>query len=144
MHDSFRRVLRTFLLVLLAVAPLLGGCAPADDKSSLVQRTSNGLLEVGASSALTKCLTDDLEGHLTDADAEIAYEDLSSEPEVSEVDLNRVSLLEKTVKQSLLSRAHVCRKLLTSQGRYTSDEVDRMLRHVGKRAYRNQDFFFEG
>jgi hypothetical protein len=109
----------------------------------LVRRVSDALVEVGASPTLMNCLTEDLGDHLTEADADAVYQDLSSEPEVSEVSLNRVSLDAKPVRRHLLSEAHRCRSLLVSQGRYTRAEVDRMLRRVGARGYREPRFFLE-
>ncbi len=120
---------------------LLGGCSPATDKDSLVRRVSAGLGEVGASSSLTRCLAKNLDEHLTEADAEAAYEDLASEPEVSENALNRVSLLVKAVKERLLTRAQRCRSLLVLRGRYTHEEIDRMLHEVGARGYRQPSLF---
>jgi len=145
MLGSLGRILRRHLLLaLLAVfAFLISGCEPAHDKGSLVHRVSDALVEVGASPSLTRCLSKYLGDHLTEADAEAAYEDLSSEPEVSEIALNRVSLLEKAVKERLLSRAHRCRSLLVSKGRYTPRGVDRMLRRVGDRGYRKPRLFLE-
>jgi hypothetical protein len=139
---SLRRQLLLALFVVFAL--LLSGCGPADDKSSLVQRVSDALIEVGASPSLTGCLTEDLDDHLTEADAKVVYDDLASEPEVSEVALNRVSLLGPSVKKRLLSRVPRCRSLLISQGRFTRAEVDRMLRRVGDRGYRKPYLFLDG
>jgi hypothetical protein len=146
MLDSSRSTLRRILaLALLVTAALLfGGCQPANDRSSLAHRVSDALLEVGASPALMRCLTYDLEGHLTEADAEVFYEDLSSEPQVSEVELNRTSLLEKAVEERLISRAPGCRSSLSSRGRYSRGQIDRMLRRVGGRGYRKPDLFLRG
>lgn len=132
------------LLALLAgLALLLSGCAPADDKSSLAHRASDALIEVGASPSLMRCLTYDLEDHLTEADAEVAYEDLSSEPEVSEIALNRSSLGQEPVKERLVSRVGRCRSLLVSKGLNTRGEVDRMLHRVGNRGYREPGLLLE-
>jgi hypothetical protein len=129
---------------LSAAALLLGGCSgdsPATDKDSLVHRVSAGLGEVGASRPLTRCLTGDLGRHLTEADAESAYADLASEPEVSESALNRISLLVKAVKERLLTRGQRCRSLLVSRGRYRRVEIDHMLYEVGARGYRQPNLF---
>ncbi|MGN6557098.1 MAG: hypothetical protein ACTHLH_03700 [Solirubrobacterales bacterium] len=128
--------------VVLSVATLpLAGCSPATDKDSLVRRVSAGLGEAGASPPLTRCLTKNLGDHLSEADAEAAYEDIASNPEVSESALNQVSLIQKTVKARLVSRARVCRSSLVASGRYTAGEVDRMLRHLGARGYGKPGFF---
>ncbi|HEV2858970.1 MAG TPA: hypothetical protein VGW80_11280 [Solirubrobacterales bacterium] len=129
------------MILIGATAVLFGGCEPAHDKSSLVDRVADGLREVGASATLTKCLVADLDDHLAEADAERAYEDLASEPEVSESSLNRASLLEQTVKERLLARASICRSSLVSRGRYSHAEIDRMLRAVSGRGYREPDLF---
>lgn len=131
------------LALLAALALVISGCAPADDESTLIHRTSDALVEVGASQSLMKCLTENLGDHLTEADAKIAYEDHASEPEVSDISLNRVSLLEKNVRARLLHRARVCRSVLVSRGRYTPSEIDRMLHRIGNRGYRNPDLFLE-
>ncbi|MGN6587200.1 MAG: hypothetical protein ACTHKT_06965 [Solirubrobacterales bacterium] len=132
-------------VVLSASALLLAGCSlggsPATDKDSLVRRVSAGLDEVGASPPLTRCLTKDLGDHLTEADAEAAYEDLASDPEVSESSLNRVSLAQNTVRERLVSRARVCRFSLVAAGIYSRGEMDRMLRRVGVRGYRRPGLF---
>ncbi|HZE04130.1 MAG TPA: hypothetical protein VE127_02835 [Solirubrobacteraceae bacterium] len=132
------------MAVLSAAALLLGGCSgnsPATDKDSLVRRVSAGLGEVGASSSLTRCLTKDLDEHLTESDAEAAYEDFASEPEVSENALNRVSLLVSAVKERLLTRAQRCRSLLVLRARYRRVEIDHMLYEVGERGYRQPNLF---
>jgi hypothetical protein len=144
MLDSFGQALRQLLLAPLAIlALLISGCGSADDESSLVRRVSDALVEVGASPALTRCLTENLGDHLTEADAEAAYEDLASEPEVSEISLNRISLDVKAVRKHLLGRARRCRSSLVSRGRYTRSEVDRMLRSVSARGYREPRLFLE-
>lgn len=145
MPDSFGGALRLQLTLvpLAALALLVGGCGRADDESSLIRRASDALIEVGASTSLMSCLTEDLDDHLTEADADVAYQDLASEPEVSEISLNRVSLDAKPVREHLLSRARRCRSSLVSEGRYTRAEVDRMLRRVGVRGYRDPRFFIE-
>lgn len=127
-----------------ASALLLGGCSPgspATDKDSLVRRVSAGLGEAGAAGPLTGCLTKDLADHLTEADADAAYEDLASDPEVSEEALNQVSLAQSTVRERLVSRARICRRSLIAAGRYTQRELDRMLRRIGARGYRNPGLF---
>jgi hypothetical protein len=133
--------------VALSASALLLGCStgdsPATDQDSLVHRVSAGLGEVGASRSLTACLTKDLDKHLTEADAEAAYEDLASQSEVSEIALNRVSLLVKAVKERLLTRAQRCRSLLVLRGRYTHEEIDHMLGEVGVRGYRQPSLFLE-
>jgi hypothetical protein len=91
-----------------------------------------------------RCLTFDLEDHLTEKDAEVFYDDLASEPEVSEIELNRTSLLEKAVEERLISKAPGCRSSLSSQGRYSRGQIDRMLRRVGGRGYRKPDLFLRG
>lgn len=139
---TWRRALPVVPVVTLAL--LLSGCELAQEKSSLAQRASDALVEVGASPLLMRCLTHDLEGHLTEKDTDAFYEDLASEPEVSDVSLNRASLGVKAVKERLTSRAPGCRSSLISRGRYTRGETDRMLRHVGDRGYRAPRLFLEG
>ncbi|HET7591140.1 MAG TPA: hypothetical protein VFK14_13280 [Solirubrobacterales bacterium] len=119
----------------------LGGCTPGHDEGSLVARTFAALREVGASEALTRCLTRDLGDYLTERDAEVAYEDLASEPDVSERSLNRISLLEKDVKRRLLQRGRGCMSALVSDGRYTRGEVEGQLRRVGARGYQRPGLF---
>ncbi len=108
----------------------LGGL-PAHDKDSLVVRVEKGLRESGASPGLEACLTKDLDDVLTAKDAEAAYQDLASEPEVSERSLNKVSLLPRHVKTSLEAQAGRCRSTLVSSGAYTPAELDRMLKQIG-------------
>lgn len=132
------------IVFLLAFALILNGCSSGSsttDKDSLVRRVSAGLGEVGASTPLVRCLTKGLSDHLTEADAEAAYEDLSSDPEVSERALNQVSLVQNTVRERLVSRAQVCRRSLVAAGRYTQAELDRMLRRIGAGGYRNPGLF---
>lgn len=131
-------------MLLVALALLISGCEPAHDEDSLVRRVNIALGEVGADPLLTRCLTKDLASHLSETDAERAYEGLASDPEVTERSLNRVSLVEQTVKERLLERARICRSSLISHGRYTRGEVDRMLRRVGARGYLKPRLFLEG
>jgi hypothetical protein len=105
-------------------------------------RIGSGLSESGAPPRLEACLTRDLDDVLTERDAEAAYQDLSSEPEVSERSLNSVSLLPPHVKASLKEQVARCKSALVSSGAYTPVELDHMLKHVGMRAYRwHPDFF---
>jgi hypothetical protein len=133
---------------LLAYLVLSSGCgqgAPEDQgKSALIRRVDAALVELGASSPLTHCLTINLGRHLTESDPEAAFEDFSSEPEVSEKALNRASLLERAVKAHLLSRGPQCRSFLISRDPYPHAKIDGMLRRVGQRGYQNPDFFTPG
>ena len=94
-------------------------------------RVERRLIESGASPQLEACLTRDLNDALTEKDAEAAYQDLSSEPEVSERALNVVSLLSPHVKAALKEQVGRCKSALVSSGAYTSVELDHMLKHVG-------------
>lgn len=105
-------------------------------------RVGKGLIESGASPRLEACLTKGLDGVLTEKDAEAAYQDLSSEPDVSERSLDSVSLLPAHVKVRLKEQAVRCRSALVSSSGYTAMELDRMLRRVGMRAYGWQPDFF--
>jgi hypothetical protein len=139
--------LRAVLVSSLAVwAFCVSGCGlgglPADDKDSLVMRVRKGLIESGASPRLEACLTKNLDDALTEKDAEAAYQDLASEPEVSERSLNSVSLLPPHVKAALKEQVGRCKSALVSSGAYTSVELDHMLKRVGMRAYRWQPDFF--
>jgi hypothetical protein len=139
------KVRRAIVLCLACVGGLLAaGCGSDDDKSGLIQRASDGLIEVGAAPELMECLTQNLDERLTEADAEVAYADLSSDPEVSEKSLNRLSLAQRAVRESLVTRAAECRKRLIAHSGYTAGEVDRMLRHVGKSGYRRPALFLQG
>lgn len=129
--------------LLATLALLTSGCGRADDKDSLVHRAEEALIEVGASPSLMRCLTENLSEHLSEADAEATYQDLASEPEVSEVSLNRDSLYVKAVKERLLDRAVGCRSSLVSRDRYTEYEVNRMLRRVGAQGYREPRLFID-
>jgi hypothetical protein len=93
---------------------------------------------------LEACLTKDLGDVLTEKDAEAAYEDLASEPEVSERSLNSVSLLSPHVKAALKQHVGRCKSLLVSSGAYTPAAIDGMLKRVGKRAYRSHPDFLTG
>lgn len=104
-------------------------------------RVGKRLIETGASPQLEACLTKDLDDVLTDEDAEAAYEDLSSEPDVSERALNSVSPLPRHIKASLKEQVGRCKSALVSSGAYTPAELDHMLKRVGMRTYRQPDFF---
>lgn len=137
--------LRAVLVSSLAVWALcVSGCGPADDKDSLVVRVERGLVESGASPRLEACLTRDLDDVLTEKDAEVAYQDLASEPEVSERALNSVSLLLPHVKVALKEQVGRCKSALVSSGVYTPAEIEHMLKRVGMRAYRWQPDFLAG
>lgn len=99
-------------------------------------RVERGLTEAGAPPRLEECLTKGLGEELTEKDAYTAYQDLSSEPNVSEKSLNSVSLLVPGVKDALRARAKHCKSALVSSGTYTAAEVDSTLERVGKHAYR--------
>jgi hypothetical protein len=114
---------------------------PAHDQDSLVMRVGKGLIESGASPRLQACLTKGLDDVLTKEDAEAAYQDLSSEPDVSERSLNRVSLLPRHVKARLKERVGRCKAAMVSAGTYTAAEIDSMLKRLGMRAYRWQPNF---
>jgi len=105
-------------------------------------RVGRGLSESGAHPRLEACLTKDLDDVLTEKDAEAAYQDLSSQPEVSERSLNSVSLLPPHVKASLKEQVGRCKSALVSSGAYTSVELDHMLKRVGTRAYGWHPGFF--
>jgi hypothetical protein len=100
-------------------------------------RVERGLIESGASPRLAACLTKDLDDVLTEKDAEAAYADLSSNPDVSEPSLNSVSLLPRHVKARLKEQVGRCKSALVSSGVYTPTELDHMLKRVGMRAYRS-------
>lgn len=120
------------------------GGLPAHDKDSLVMRVERGLVESGASPRLTACLTKDLDDVLTERDAEAAYADLSSNPDVSEPSLNSVSLLPRHVKASLKEQVGRCKSALVASAAYTPAELDRMLERVGARAYKWRPDFLTG
>ncbi len=105
-------------------------------------RVERGLIESGASPRLGACLTKGLDDALTERDAEAAYADLSSNPDVSEPSLNSVSLLPPHVKARLKAQVGQCKSALVSSGAYTATELDHMLKRVGTRAYRWQPNFF--
>jgi hypothetical protein len=105
-------------------------------------RVGKGLIESGASPQLEACLTKNLDEVLTEKDAEAAYQDLPSVPDVSERSLNSVSLLPPHVKVSLKEQVGRCKSALVSSGAYTPAEIDHMLKRVGMRAYRWQPDFF--
>jgi hypothetical protein len=107
-------------------------------------RVERGLIESGASPQLEACLTRDLDDVLTEKDAEAAYRDLSSEPEVSERSLNSVSLLLPHVKAALKEQVGRCKSALVSSGAYTPAAIEHMLKRVGMRAYRWQPDFLTG
>jgi hypothetical protein len=109
---------------------------PAHDKDSLTVRVERGLAEAGAPPRLEACLTKGLGDALTERDAEVLYQDLASEPNVSESSLNSVSLLVRGVKDALKARASPCKSALVSSGAYTAAKVDSMLKRVGMHAYR--------
>lgn len=138
--------MRAVLVFSLAVGALCAsGCGisglPAHDKDSLVERAGKGLIESGASPQLEVCLTKDLDDVLTEKDAEAAYDDLASYPDVSERSLNSVSLLPRNVKASLKEQVGRCKAELVSSGAYTPVELDQMFKRVGMRAYRWQPNF---
>ena len=97
-------------------------------------RVERGLIESGASPRLAACLTKNLDDVLTEKDAEAAYADLSSNPDVSESSLNRVSLLPPHVKARLKEQVERCKPALVSSGTYTATELDHMLERVGMHA----------
>jgi hypothetical protein len=92
---------------------LLHGCGdglPAHDKDSLVSRVEKGLAEAGAPARLESCLTKDLDQVLMEDDANAAYADLPSNPDVSERWLDAVSLLPRHVKARLKERFGPCER----------------------------------
>jgi hypothetical protein len=130
-------------LVCLAFANGCGGGSEEDDRESVVRRVNAALAELGAPPSLRSCLTSRLDRDLTDGDAEAAFEDLSSEPEVSEKSLNRVSLLGNAVKSSLLSTARRCRSSAIERSSDSRAHIDVMLRRIGQRGFQDPDFFLQ-
>lgn len=129
------RVALGSLLVCVAVAGCGLGSSPDADPGEVAHRVEEALGETGTPPALQRCLVVSLEDHLTDANAEAALGDLSSNPEASDRSLNSVALRSRAVESRLVRRSKACRVSLVRHRRYSPAEVDRMYRVLGERGF---------
>lgn len=132
--------------VLLAIVTGCGGGEPAHDKASLLDRVSARLTEVGAPSALVRCVRSRLSETLTEADAAFVYEDLQSSPEVSERGLRVYSLAAGPVRRQIRYQAvpYCARQLVRSRDLLSLSAYRDTLEAVSTRAFHSPGYLLAG
>lgn len=111
------------------------GTKPSHDRQSLIERVRLEMLRNGAPRPLAECLVRGLGDVLTEEDAARLYQDLASEPEVSERSLGRVSVSLPKVHRAIGDRAAPCAHQLARRRGFTSARVRNIVREVGVKSF---------